>query len=58
MSKIIEVKDASFSYLGKDYIWENVNLSVDQGDSVCILGANGCGKTTLFNCLYRLLNFI
>lgn len=51
MSKIIEVKDASFSYRGKDYIWENVNLSVEQGDSVCILGANGCGKTTLFNCI-------
>lgn len=51
MGKIIEVKDASFSYHGRDYIWENVNLSVEQGDSVCILGANGCGKTTLFNCI-------
>lgn len=51
MGKLIEVKDASFSYHGRDYIWENVNLSVEQGDSVCILGANGCGKTTLFNCI-------
>ena len=51
MAKLIEVKDASFSYHGKDYIWQNVNLSVEQGDSVCILGANGCGKTTLFNCI-------
>lgn len=51
MGNIIEVKDASFAYHGKDYIWQNVNLTVEQGDSVCILGANGCGKTTLFNCI-------
>ena len=51
MAKIIEVNNASFAYHGKDYIWEDVNLSVEQGDSVCILGANGCGKTTLFNCI-------
>jgi len=51
MGNIIEVKDASFAYHGRDYIWENVNLTVAQGDSVCILGANGCGKTTLFNCI-------
>ena len=51
MSTIISVKDASFAYHGRDYIWENVNLTVEQGDSVCILGANGCGKTTLFNCI-------
>ena len=51
MANLIEVRDASFSYHGKDYIWENVNLQVEQGDSVCILGANGCGKTTLFNCI-------
>ena len=42
MANLIEVRDASFSYHGKDYIWENVNLQVEQGDSVCILGANGC----------------
>lgn len=51
MANLIEVKNASFSYTGKDYIWQNVNLEVKYGDSVCILGANGCGKTTLFNCI-------
>lgn len=51
MGNIIQVKDASFAYHGREYIWENINLEVKQGDSVCILGANGCGKTTLFNCI-------
>jgi len=51
MSKLIEIKNAAFAYQGKEYIWKDVNLSIEQGDSVCILGANGCGKTTLFNCI-------
>ena len=51
MSNLIEVKDASFSYHSNEYIWEHINLNIEQGDSVCILGANGCGKTTLFNCI-------
>ncbi len=51
MNKIIEVKNASFAYSHNEYIWQNVNLDIFQGDSVCILGANGCGKTTLFNCI-------
>jgi len=57
MSNIIEIKDASFAYHGKEYIWENVNVDVKQGESVCILGANGCGKTTLFNCIAGNLPF-
>lgn len=51
MANLIEVKDASFAYHGREYIWQDLNLEVKQGDSVCILGANGCGKTTLFNCI-------
>lgn len=47
----ISVEDASFAYTEGRYIWQHVNMQVEDGDCYCILGANGCGKTTLFSCL-------
>lgn len=50
MPKLL-VEDASFAYGRGRYIWQHVDLAVEAGDCYCILGANGCGKTTLFSCL-------
>ena len=46
MDKIIEIKDMSFKY-DKDYILTRINLDVNRGDFVGIIGANGTGKSTL-----------
>lgn len=46
MNKIIEVKDLSFKY-DRDYIFENLNFDIYEGDFVGIIGANGAGKSTL-----------
>ena len=46
MNKIIEVKDLSFKY-DRDYIFENLNPDIYEGDLVGIIGANGAGKSTL-----------
>ena len=52
--KILEVRDVTFSYDGSRMIFENVNLSVDKGEVLCIVGPNGCGKSTLIDCILGL----
>ena len=52
MSNAIEVKDASFSYAPTEstealQVFEHLNLAIEQGSFVVILGHNGCGKSTL-----------
>lgn len=46
MNKIVELKDIYVSIEGK-IILENINLEVNKGDTVIIIGPNGGGKTTL-----------
>ena len=53
MSNILEIHNASFSYDGINDIFSNINIDIDKNDNICILGANGCGKTTLLNCITR-----
>lgn len=43
---MIEVRDLNFSF-GKKPILKNINLKVETGEKVIIIGPNGCGKTTL-----------
>ncbi len=43
---IVTFKDASFSY-GDNLIFSDVNFSVNEGERVGLIGANGEGKTTL-----------
>lgn len=51
MSDIIQVKDLRFSYEdGNDQpavVLNHLNLSVEKGSFVALLGHNGCGKSTL-----------
>ena len=55
MNKILDVKNAEFSYNGKKSIFRNVNISIERGDVLCILGPNGTGKSTLIKCINSLL---
>ena len=51
----IEFKDVSFSYPGSDrVILSHINLKINAGDNVTLVGLNGAGKTTLIKLMTRL----
>ena len=52
MSEIISVEHLAYSYPGPEegkgvQVFEDLNLKVEEGSFVAILGSNGCGKSTL-----------
>ena len=49
----IEFKDVSFSYSSKRKLIEDLNLKINKGDKVAIVGPTGAGKTTLINLIMR-----
>ena len=56
ITKEIHLKDISFKYENSDIkILDNINLKIDQGSSVGIMGPSGVGKTTLINIILGLL---
>ena len=49
----VELQDVSFSYVPERKLIENLNLRVQPGQRIAIVGPTGCGKTTLINLLMR-----
>ena len=43
----VKISDLSFAYEEGKVILDNIDLSVDKGEFICILGQSGCGKSTL-----------
>ena len=50
MSVLVEVKDLTVRYNGKKVL-DGVNLNVEEGETIGIIGRSGCGKTVLLNVL-------
>lgn len=42
----IEIKDLSFKY-NTTYVLKNINMTLNKGDSIALVGENGSGKSTL-----------
>ncbi len=52
---VIEFKNVSFMYPGSDrYALKNLNLKIKLGEKLCVVGANGSGKTTFIKLLTKL----
>lgn len=49
----VALKDVEFSYSPDKKLIENLNLNVEAGQRIAIVGPTGCGKTTLINLLMR-----
>lgn len=49
----VEFKNVSFSYEPNKTLIEDMNLHIEKGMRVAIVGPTGCGKTTLINLLMR-----
>jgi ATP-binding cassette subfamily B protein len=49
----IEFKNVSFAYKADQPLFTGLNLQVNQGDTIAIVGPTGAGKTTLVNLMMR-----
>ena len=56
MEPIIEFKDFSFKYRAqKEPTLKDINLTINRGEKVLIIGPSGSGKSTLSQCLNGLI---
>ena len=56
MTHIVEMKGMN-KYFGKLHVLRNIDLTVEQGEVVVIIGASGSGKSTLIRCVNGLEEF-
>ena len=52
---MIKVEGAAFGYEKDQYLFQNLDFEVQEGETLAILGANGIGKTTFLRCLMGFL---
>ncbi len=49
----LKIRNLAFSYTPEKPLIDNLNLSVQPGQRIAIVGPTGCGKTTVINLLMR-----
>lgn len=50
----VSIKNVTFGYDTYNPVLENINIEINQGEMIGIVGHSGCGKTTLINLIMRL----
>lgn len=49
----ISFKNVDFSYVADEKVLKGINLEIQQGETIAIVGATGAGKSTIINLLNR-----
>lgn len=49
----VKLENVSFGYTEDKILLQHINLAVENGQKIAIVGPTGCGKTTLINLLMR-----
>ncbi|MDF2448756.1 MAG: antibiotic transporter ATP-binding protein [Bacteroidota bacterium] len=49
----VEFKNVWFAYKAEDYVLKDVSFTIDEGETVAIIGATGAGKSSIINLLSR-----
>lgn len=44
---ILKMENVDFSYYGKKKVLDNINIEIEEGEMISIVGKNGAGKSTL-----------
>ena len=54
MTNSVEIKNLDLNF-GSVKVLKNLNLDIEEGEFIVLLGSSGCGKSTLLNCIAGLL---
>ena len=52
----MELKNISFGYVPDKIVLDNINMKINCGEKIAIVGYNGAGKSTLINLILHLYN--
>jgi cobalt/nickel transport system ATP-binding protein len=55
MGTVFDLRDVSYSYMGKIDALKDISFKVNQGEQISIMGSNGSGKSTLLTLLDGLI---
>ncbi len=57
MQPIIEFENISKAYTKNEAVIKNLNLTIEEGEFITLLGESGCGKTTLLKMINGIIGF-